>query len=106
MRKSPSTTGSNSTEPGTPTTPAPETPTTGKKKGVDKTIPLRKKAPKNDDEILDDSKPIAEDTITKLVGGVSDIFSGTSIGGFSLSTILLIILAVTVGFLLIKGRGK
>lgn len=72
--------------------------TTGKK-GVDKTVPIHKKAPKNDDETLDDSAPVSPQTL-------ADAFQGMKIGGLSLSTILLIVLFAGMGYLMIKVRGK
>jgi hypothetical protein len=91
---------------GEPTTPADsgssgkKTPLPGrihKKNGEETPIPEDE-----EDEDLDDSDPIDTE---ELADGGKDIFQSIGIGGFSLSTILLIVLMGTVGFLLIKRKG-
>ena len=76
------------------------------KRTVNKTIPLRKVI-KRDTGTLADSQPLSADTLgfygTSL--GTGGAVSSVGIGGFSFSTIILVLLAAAVGYLLIR-KGK
>lgn len=74
-----------------------------KKKGLTEKPVVRKKVPADDPETLDDSLPLGTDTLAfgtlSPTGAVGSI---AGIGGISLTTIILVFLAIAVGFLFIR----
>lgn len=67
------------------------------KRTVDKTIPLRKII-KDDTETLETSQPIGTDILSAV--------QSAKIGGVSFNMIILVVLAATVGYLLIIKKGR